>query len=48
MAEASRCAIIVALGLEPPPPLRAKNGDAADDLDPIAEADHAAEADVPA
>lgn len=46
MAEASRRAIILALGFEPPPPLRAKNGDAADDLDPIAEADHAAEADV--
>ena len=29
MAEASRRAIIVALGFEPPPPLRAKNGDPA-------------------
>lgn len=47
MAEASRRAIILALGFEAPPPLRARNGDAADDLDPIAEADHAAEADVP-
>ncbi|HWT16902.1 MAG TPA: lysophospholipid acyltransferase family protein [Patescibacteria group bacterium] len=46
MAEAARRAIIVALGFEAPPPLRAKNGDAADDLDPIAESDHAAEADV--
>jgi 1-acyl-sn-glycerol-3-phosphate acyltransferase len=46
MAEASRRAIILALGFEPPPSVRAKNGDAADDLDPIAEADHAAEADV--
>lgn len=36
MAEASRRAIILALGFEPPPPLRARNGDAADDLDPIA------------
>lgn len=47
MAEAARRAIIGALGFEPMPPLRARNGDAADDLDPIAEADHAAAADVP-
>lgn len=45
MAEAARRAIIVALAFEPPPPLRARNGDAADDLDPIAAADAA---DVPA
>ena len=39
MAEAARRAIIVALGFESPPPLRAKSVDATDDLDPIAEAD---------
>ena len=48
MAEAARRAIIIALGFEPAPPLRARNGDAADDLDPIAEADRVAEADVSA
>jgi 1-acyl-sn-glycerol-3-phosphate acyltransferase len=48
MAEAARRAIILALAFEAPPPLRTRNGDAADDLDPIAEADHAAEADVSA
>ena len=48
MAEAARRAIIGALGFEPLPPLRARNGDAADDLDPIAEADLHAHDDVPA
>ena len=45
MAEGARRAIIIALGFEAPPPLRARNGDAADDLDPIALAD--LESDVP-
>ncbi len=48
MAEAARRAIIGALGFEPLPPLRPRNGDAADDLDPIAEADLHAHDDVPA
>lgn len=46
MAEAARRAIIIALGFEAPPALRARNGDAADDLDPIALADLES-ADVP-
>lgn len=48
MAEASRRAIIVALGFEAPPPPRTLPGEGTDDLDPIAEADlDSATADVP-
>ena len=50
MAEASRRAIIVALGFEKPPPARAiaSTSEGTDDLDPIAEADLETAADVSA